>query len=107
MTRKYISDKIAEAIMDSDITDQIIVVLLEEALDSIFLNIESTLNNAGSYVFHEEIKVDFKYDVKNAKAILKVIEYCSRDFSKIEYYEKIKGYKEKYKKLVKKGGSPT
>jgi hypothetical protein len=103
MTSKQLSDKIAEAIMDSEVTDKILVVLLGEALDSIFLNIESLLDDVVEKGLYEEFKIDFKHDLKTAKAIVRVIDYCSWDFSTVAWHEKVKEYKKKYKALVIEG----
>jgi len=104
MTRKQLSNKIAEAIMDSEVTDQILVVLLGEALDSIFLNIESILDDIVEKGLNEDFKIDFKHDIKTAKAIIRVIDYCSWDSNTVAWDEKVKEYKKKYKVLTKEGG---
>jgi hypothetical protein len=97
MNRAEIADKIGQAIMKSDLVDDLADVILRDALDTILWELAKL---SGKTALDSCDKGDYEHCLKTGKALLRSLRYFSID----PYFEKgdeLKGYKKRYKELTK------
>jgi hypothetical protein len=97
MNRAEMADKIGQAIMESDLVENLAEVILRDALDTILWELAKL---SGKTTLDSCDKEDYEDSLKTGKALLRSLRY----FSTCTYPEKgdeLKVYKKRYKELTK------
>ena len=102
MNRAEMADKIGQAIMESDLAENLAEVILSDALDTILwelakLSGKTTLDPCDKEDYDKE---DYEDSLKTGKALIRALRYFSTNL----YFEKedeLNTYKKRYKELTK------
>jgi hypothetical protein len=96
MIRAEMADKIGQAIMESDLAENLAEVILEDALDTILWELAKL---SGKTALDMRDREDYECCLKTGKALLRSLRY----FSTCTYPDKgdeLKAYKKRYKELT-------
>jgi hypothetical protein len=97
MNRKEMADKIGQAIMESDLADNMAEVILEDALDTILWELAKL---SGKTALDSCDKEDYEDSLKTGKALLRSLRYFSTNLY-LAKEDELNTYKKRYKELTK------
>jgi hypothetical protein len=97
MNREEMADKISQAIMESDLADNMAEVILEDALDTILWELAKL---SGKTALDSCDKEDYEDSLKTGKALIRVLRYFSTN-PYLAKEDELNTYKKRYKELAK------
>jgi hypothetical protein len=97
MNRAEMADKIGQAIMESDLAENLAEVILADALDTILWELAKL---SGKTALDSCDKEDYESSLKTGKALLRSLRYFSTNLY-LEKEDELKAYKKRYKELTK------